>query len=303
MKPSAFSYRRPETLDEALSGLADLAPDAKVLAGGQSLLPLLSMRLAAPKVLIDINRLTGLDRIEAGPDGVRVGALARHSAVLAHSGVGQAQPLIPAALRMVAHPTIRNRGTTLGSIVHADPAAEMPTVLALLDGSVTAASSGGRREIAAVDFFAGPLESTLRPDELALEASFPALPELTGTAFDEISRRHGDYALCGVAAVVRLDADLRIDSVRTGSLSMAGTPLLLDLTDAVAGRTFDGDLSAAGELARELVDPEADIHASADYRRQLAAVLTERVVRQAARRAAGVDSAPVAAQPAGEEPR
>ena len=155
---------------------------------------------------------------------MRIGALARHSAVLADPAVAARQPLLAAALRQVAHPTIRNRGTSVGSIVHADPAAELPAVLSVLAGSVTAVSAGGRRTIGAAELFAGPLETTLRPDELVVEAFFPALPERCGTAFAELSRRQGDYALCGVAVLVTLDDDLRVRAARAGYLSMAATP-------------------------------------------------------------------------------
>ncbi|MGI8667190.1 MAG: FAD binding domain-containing protein [Jatrophihabitans sp.] len=288
MKPPAFEYSRPSSLGEALELLAEYRTDGKVLAGGQSLLPLLSMRLAAPARLIDINRLDELAYLRAGPDGVRVGALARHSTVLADPSGRACQPLLATALASVAHPTIRNRGTTVGSIVHADPAAEMPAVLSLLGGTLTVASTTGRREIPAGELFRGPLESALGPDELALEAFFPALAERSGTAFAEISRRHGDYAVCGVGVLVCLDEDLRIDSAVAGYLSVAPTPLVLDLTDPIRGRSFDADLSPAAAQARTLVDPEPDIHASAGYRRQLVRVLTARVLGQAARAAAGV---------------
>jgi aerobic carbon-monoxide dehydrogenase medium subunit len=286
VKPSAFDYSRPESLDEALRLLAESGPDAKVLAGGQSLLPLLSMRLIAPARLVDVNRLAELAYIRSGPDGVRVGALARHAAVLRDADARDCQPLLAEALAVVAHPSIRNRGTSVGSLVHADPSAELPAVLCLLNGSVTLASATGRRSVPAAQFFTGPLESAVRPDELAIEASFPALPAGSGSAFTEVSRRHGDYAVCGVAVVVELDEDLRITAARAGYLSVSATPLVLDLTEAVAGRAHDTDLSSAAALARAAVDPEPDIHASAQYRRQLAGVLTGRALSLAARRAA-----------------
>jgi carbon-monoxide dehydrogenase medium subunit len=286
VKPPAFEYSRPDSLDAALALLAEHGTDGKVLAGGQSLIPLLSMRLAAPARLIDINSLTELDYVRTEPDGVRVGALARHSAVLSDRAAAGSQPLLAAALRWVAHPTIRNRGTSVGSIVHADPAAELPAVLSVLAGWLTVASARGRRTVPAAELFRGPLESDLAPDELAIEAFFPALAESSGSAFAEVSRRHGDYAVCGVAGVVGLDSDLRIVSARAGYLSVAGTPQLLDLTDSIAGRGFDTDLSAAGQLARASLEPEADIHASADYRSQLVEVLTRRVLTEAARSAA-----------------
>jgi carbon-monoxide dehydrogenase medium subunit len=288
VKPPAFRYSRPGSLTEAVQLLAEHGPQAKVLAGGQSLIPLLSMRLAEPGRLIDINSIAELDYRRADSDGVRIGALARHSAVLADPAVASRQPLLTAALRHVAHPTIRNRGTSVGSIVHADPAAELPAVLSVLAGSVSTVSAGGRRTIPAAELFAGPLETTLRPDELAVEAFFPALPGHSGTAFAELSRRHGDYALCGVAVLVTLDDDLRVRSARAGYLSMAATPRVLELTGPIADRTYDADLGAAAELAASSLDPEGDIHASAEYRRQLARVLTGRALAEAARRAAGV---------------
>ncbi|MFL6161481.1 MAG: FAD binding domain-containing protein [Jatrophihabitantaceae bacterium] len=288
MKPPAFRYSRPGSVSEAVQLLAEHGSQAKVLAGGQSLIPLLSMRLAEPGRLVDINSLAELDYRHADADGVRLGALARHATVLADPAVTARQPLLPAALAWVAHPTIRNRGTCLGSIVHADPAAELPAVLSVLAGSVTAVSVTGRRTIPASELFAGPLESALRPDELAVEAFFPALPDRSGTAFAEVSRRHGDYALCGVAVLVSLDADQRIRTARAGYLSMAATPRVIELTGAIAGQPFDGDLGTAAELAADSLDPEPDIHASAEYRRQLARVLTGRTLAEAARRAAGV---------------
>ncbi|HEU5269793.1 MAG TPA: FAD binding domain-containing protein [Jatrophihabitans sp.] len=286
MKPPAFRYSRPGSLTEAVRLLAEHGPEAKVLAGGQSLIPLLSMRLAEPARLIDINALTELDYRRADSDGVRIGALARHSAVLADAAVTARQPLLAAALRHVAHPTIRNRGTSVGSIVHADPAGELPAVLSVLGGSVSAVSAAGRRTVEAGELFAGPLETTVRPDELVVEAFFPALTGHSGTAFAEVSRRHGDYALCGVATLVTLDDDLRVLSARAGYLSMAATPQVLELTEPIAGRPYDADLGPAAEFAAATLEPEGDIHASADYRRQLARVLTGRTLAGAARKAA-----------------
>ena len=272
MKPAPFAYLRPGTLADALAALAE-APDAKVLAGGQSLVPLLSMRLAAPATLVDINGLPGLADVTATDDGVRVGALARHADVLASADVRRVQPLVTMALAHVAHPTIRNRGTTVGSLVHADAAAEMPVVLRLLGGSVEVASVRGTRTIAADDLFLGPLESTLAADEIAVAASFPALAPRAGVAFDEIARRHGDYALCGVAALV--DGD----SVRVGYLSVSDVPTVVDLSGTPDDRM--------AEVALEQLDPVGDIHATADYRAQLVRVLTTRVVRSARDHAKG----------------
>jgi carbon-monoxide dehydrogenase medium subunit len=286
VKPSPFEYSRPESLDETLDLLAELGGDAKVLAGGQSLVPLLSMRLAAPHHLVDINRVRSLSYVHCGADGVRVGAVARHADLEGDPGAAAVQPLLRRALGLVAHPTIRNRGTTVGSLVHADPAAEMPAVLALLGGSVRLARHGGTRDVAAADFFVGPLESAVRPSELAVEAFFPSLPARSGVSFVEVTRRHGDYAVCGVCAMVSLDGDGRIASVRAAFVSVAPTPLLLDLTGTLRGRAFDGALDDARDAVMAGVDPEADIHASAEYRRHLAGVLTVRAVRAAALEAA-----------------
>jgi carbon-monoxide dehydrogenase medium subunit len=271
VKPAPFDYVRPGSLDDAVAALA-ADPGAKVLAGGQSLVPLLSMRLAAPSRLVDINGLPDLAGIEAGPDGVRVGALARHADVLASDDVRRVQPLVSLALADVAHATIRNRGTTVGSIVHADAAAEMPMVLRLLDGSVDVAGPDGRRTIAAGDLYVGPLESSLRHDEIAVSAYFPALPAGAGVAFEEIARRHGDYALCGVAALV--DGD----HVSAGYLSVCEVPTVVDLTGVAEAEL--------GDAALEHLDPGDDIHATADYRAQLVRVLTARVVAAARRMAA-----------------
>lgn len=266
MKPAPVAYRRPSSLAEAVATLAG-EPGSKVLAGGQSLVPLLSMRLAAPTLLVDINGVPGLDAIEVDDDGVRIGALARHAAVLASDDVRRVQPLVTLALAHVAHATIRNRGTTVGSIVHADAAAEMPLVLRLLGGSVDVEGPGGRRTVPADELFVGPLESSVGHDEIAVSAFFPALPGGAGVAFEEIARRHGDYALVGVAGLVEGT------SVRVGYLSVADVPTVVDLTGVA-----DDEL---GEAALAHLDPVDDIHASAAYRAQLVRVLTARVVRSA----------------------
>ena len=271
MKPAPFDFVRPTSLDDALSALA-ADPGAKVLAGGQSLVPLLSMRLAAPSALVDINGLPGLDHVSVDEAGVRVGALARHADVLAHQGARASQPLLAMALSHVAHPTIRNRGTTVGSIVHADAAAEMPMVLRLLEGSVEVASVRGRRTVDAADLFVGPLESTLAHDEIAVEAFFPALATGAGVAFEEIARRHGDYALVGVAAHVRLEGD-EVTAARLGFVSVSDMPTVVDIGDA---------LDDPAERALAELDPAADIHATADYRAHLVRVLVPRVLARAA---------------------
>lgn len=281
MKPAPFKYARPQSLAEALSVRA-AEPEAKVLAGGQSLIPLMSMRLSTVPMLIDINGLAELSHITVDGTGVRFGAIVRHSELLAHEEAGRVQPLIAAALAHVAHATIRNRGTTVGSIVHADASGEMPMILGLTDGSLTVASTRGRREIPAADLFAGPMETSLEGDEIAVEAFMPALAPRSGIAYDEVSRRHGDYALCGVGAVVTHDEQGRIERVRAGYVAVSETPEVLDLTACFPdGELDDRALAAAGEHAVARLDPETDIHGTADYRAQLARTLTARVLRAA----------------------
>lgn len=283
MKPAPVGYTRPQSVADAIQALADLGPESKVLAGGQSLVPLMSLRLARPEHLVDINRLAELSYINVGAGDVAVGALTRHAALLGSAEAAAAQPLLAQALSCVAHPAIRNRGTTVGSLTHADPAGEMPAVLALLGGSVRVASGSGERVIQANDFFLGPLESALEPDELALEARFPVLARGSGTGFAEISRRRGDYAICGVAVLASVTGQRAIGSARAAYLSVGPVPKVVDLTEAVRGEPADPDASypAVRELAVSQVRPDSDIHASADYRRQLAGVLTERALREA----------------------
>jgi carbon-monoxide dehydrogenase medium subunit len=290
VKPAPFRYADPGTLDEALDVLS--GQGAKVLAGGQSLLPLLSMRLAAPATLVDINRVPGLDTVEVTGDGVTVGALVRHNALLGGHpqamAAARVQPLLARATANVAHPAIRNRGTTVGSIAHADPSGEMTSVLALTDGYVSVATPGGARTVGWRDLFVGPLETSLSGAAVVTSAFFPALPPRSGTAFAEVARRKGDYAVCGAGVVVTLDEDRRVTAVRASYVSVGPTPEVHDLTEAVAGKPVDSaDWAAAAALARTLVDPDTDIHASADYRRLLVGVLTERTLAAAAAEAVG----------------
>jgi carbon-monoxide dehydrogenase medium subunit len=286
VKPAPFRYADPGTLEDALAELS--IEGAKVLAGGQSLLPLLSMRLATPATLVDINKVPGLDTIEATGDGVTVGALVRHNQLLKDDAAARVQPLLARATANVAHPAIRNRGTTVGSIAHADPSGEMTSVLALTDGSVTVATPSGLQTVEWRDFFVGPLETSLSGAAIVTSAFFPSLPPRSGTAFAEVARRKGDYAVCGAGVVVTLSPDGVVERVRASYVSVGLTPEVHDLTDAVAGSPVEkADWAAAGELARTLVDPDTDIHASADYRRLLVGVLTERTLASAAAEALG----------------
>jgi carbon-monoxide dehydrogenase medium subunit len=284
VKPAPFDYHRAVSLDDAVEALAET--DGKVLAGGQSLVPLLSMRLAAPAALVDLNPVPGLDVIEVGDGGVRIGALVRHAALERDESAYAANPLLRRTLRHVAHATIRNRGTTVGSLVHADPAAEMPAVLALLGGYVEATSrERGTRRIAAGEFFVGPLESALAPDEIAVSAFFPDPAAGAGTSWVELSRRHGDYAMVGVGAVVQTDTSDpgAVVSASVALISVGLTPVVVELTDAVAGQPSAADWDDALDLVTSAIEPETDIHASAEYRAHLARVLTARALDAAAR--------------------
>jgi carbon-monoxide dehydrogenase medium subunit len=230
----------------------------------------------------------GLDAVEATGDGVRVGALVRHAALLSDDAAARVQPLLARATANVAHPAIRNRGTTVGSIAHADPSGEMTSVLALTGGSVTVANPAGVRTVGWRDLFVGPLETSVHGPAVVTSAFFPALAPRSGTAFAEVARRKGDYAVCGAGVVVTLDADRRVESARAAYISVGLVPEVYDLTEAVGGKPVDSaDWAAAGSLARTLVDPDSDLHASADYRRLLVGVLTERTLAAAAAEAAG----------------
>lgn len=278
MKPGPFVHHAPRSVEEAVAVLAEVGHDGKVLAGGQSLVPVLNMRLASPGHLVDINLVEGLDEVSVSADGVRVGALVRHAGLERHDGAFAANPLLRQALRHVAHPAIRNRGTTVGSIAHADPAGEMPSVAVLTDAVVEVVSARGHREIAAADFFTGPLETTLEHDELVEAVRFGRFAPGTRTGFTESARRHGDYALAGVAVAVEVDAGA-VRSARAAFVSVTPVPTVLDLTPVLGGLAVGAPVPAElADLVRGHVDPEDDIHATAAYRRMLAAELTRRVL-------------------------
>lgn len=285
MKPSRFTYHRPTSVSEARQTLADCGVDGKVLAGGQSLIPILNMRLAAPRHLVDINRLTELATVATSTAGVEVGALVRHAELAADDRAAHGQPLLRKALGLVAHPAIRNRGTTVGSLVHADPAAEMPAVLLLVGGSVRLVGPAGERDVPAREFFLGAMESDLQHGELAVSATFPALPPRTGCAVLEISRRKGDYALCGVAVTMTVSEDQMVTAAHAAYFAVDVVPVLVELADLVGtplDRVTDEVAQDVGRAAASGLAPKADIHATGAYRSHLAGVLTARAVTAAA---------------------
>jgi carbon-monoxide dehydrogenase medium subunit len=294
MKPPPFAYHRPATVDEAARLLAELTErgdEAKVIAGGQSLVPLLNFRLAQPDHMVDINAVAGLDQLSFGDGGVEVGATVRHARLLRDPELAAAQPLLVEATGWIAHGVIRNRGTVCGSLAHADPAAELPAVLALLEGTVEAVAwrdgTLSRRQIAASQLCWGPLTTCLEPDELVVAASFPALPAGAGWAVEELARRHGDYALAGVVLTVTTDGEGTPTGGRAAYISCAPTPVVLDLGPALGTGGSDGS-GGSDQTLHDLVagalDPTDDIHASGDYRRHLAATLTVRGVARAIER-------------------
>jgi carbon-monoxide dehydrogenase medium subunit len=286
MKPPPFEYHAVRSADEVVALLADHGDEAKVLAGGQSLVPLLALRLARPAHLIDINGIDGLATVGDG-GGLAVGALVRHRVAERSPAVRAANPLVADALRLIGHVAIRNRGTIGGSIAHADPAAELPAVLLALDGEVEATSRRGPRRVGASELFRGFLTTSLAPDELLTGVRFPTWAAGAGWSFQEFSRRSGDFAVAGVAVTVRLRGDGRIDEARIALSGVASVPVRATSAEAaLAGQTGSDEVwAAASEEAVTGLDPPSDVHGSAAYRRHLAAVLTRRALHEANERA------------------
>jgi carbon-monoxide dehydrogenase medium subunit len=287
MKPAPFVWRAPETLDEALALKAEHGEEARFLAGGQSLVPAMNFRMAQPAVLIDLNRVTGLSALTADADGtLRIGSMVRN-ACLEHDPVAQSHPMLREALIEVAHPQIRNRGTIGGNLAHADPASEMPAVMQVLDASFILLSVRGARTLSAADFFTGPLATALALDEMLTEIRIPPLPLRTGTAFLELARRRGDYAMMGVAAVITLDPDGACATARLACCSAGPTPVMTPRAAAalVGTRLWEADLAEATALLRAEIDPLGSAQASPAYQRHLAGVLAMRALRLARDRA------------------
>jgi len=289
MKPAPFEYHRPHTLDEALSLLAEHGLDAKPLAGGQSLIPAMNFRLATPSVLVDLNGLAELSYITEVTGDVRLGGMTRQRAVERSSLAASRFPLIAETMPHIAHPAIRNRGTIGGSLAHADPAAELPAVMLALNATFTLRRQAGFRDVAASDFFVGLFSTALEPGELLSEIRIPPVAARSGFAFEEVSRRHGDFALAGVAAAVQLDEAGRCARARIALFGVGDRPMLAaEASKALEGQppSAESIRAAANAAATSDIDPPGDIHASARYRRQLANVLTRRALKRAFDRAA-----------------
>jgi CO/xanthine dehydrogenase FAD-binding subunit len=286
MKPCAFDYIRVDTLDETLAILADSSLDAKILAGGQSLLPLLNMRLARPEVLIDVNRLAGLDILELHTHQksmqLEIGALVRQRALERYAFTESRTRLLHAALTHIGHPQTRNQGTVGGSLAHADPSAELPLVFTTLGGIVIAQNARGQRQIAAEEFFQGHFTTALQPDEILIKTIWQLPASRAGVAFREFRRRHGDFALVAAACVLEVDSKHTVQNVRLGLAGVADTPMLIKEAQEFVGEpwTEAQARSIVEKVARQwqLTD---DIQASASYRRQLATVSLFRVLESA----------------------
>jgi len=288
MKPAAFDYVVAESTDAAVAALAGGQGEAKIIAGGQSLVPMLNFRLLRPATLVDINRIPDLAFIENQADAITIGALTRHHRLETSPVIGEHLPVLREAMRHVAHLAIRNRGTIGGSLSHADPAAELPMLALLLDASLDIASPGGGRSVAAKDFFLGPLTVDLASDEMVTRIVIPKPPPATGWGFTEVARRSGDFALAAVAATLVL-RDGVIGEARLAVTGVDETAKRASEAEALlADQTLSPDLMDAAIAAiRDGINPPTDLHASSDYRRHLVGVLAGRALTDAWRRACG----------------
>ncbi len=288
MKPAAFDYIAPETLEAALSHKKEHGDEAKALAGGQSLIPAMNFRVAQPSLLLDLNDLAELRYIRQENGELLIGAMTTQAEVEHSPLVAKANPLLAETIPNIAHPQIRNRGTLGGSLAHADPASELPVVSLALDARFRAKSVAGERWIPAKEFFEGMFTVTLKPDELLIEVAYPAFPKNTGWSFQEIARRKGDYAMAGLAALVTLDADKNCTYARLVYLNVGDGPLdATGAADLLIGQPITSEtIQAAAEKAtKEEIMPFGSVHASPEYQSHLSHVLTKRTLQQAHQRA------------------
>ena len=278
MIPAPFDYEAPETVDEAIRMLQENGEDAKLLAGGHSLLPLMKMRLAAPTVLIDLRKVPGLHHIQQENGGWRIGAMARHAAIEDTKELG----VLARAASLIADQQVRNRGTIGGSLAHGDPASDMPAVMLALEGSVTARGTSGERTVAAADLFQDYLTTSLAHDEVVTDVSLPGL-DAYGFGYQKFTRRAEDWPMVGVCALVSRAPDGTCDDVRIGLTHMGATPLRATAAENAlrGGPLDDGAIAAAAEQAAEGTDPPGDLNATPDYKRHLARVLTRRALEEA----------------------
>src|SRR4029077_2106601 len=284
MKPAKFDYYDPRSLDEALALLGTHQGDAKVLAGGQSLMPLLNMRLARPNIVVDINRIKDLNYVGASDGGIAIGAIARQRALQTEELIAERVPILQEAAYYIAHPQIRSRGTICGSIAHADPAAELPALALALDTEMTLTSAKAARKVAAEDFFQSFFTTALEANEILTEVRFPVPPKDSAWSVLEISRRHGDSAMLGIVAGWALEPNRQIITrARLVYFGVGATPIRVKAAEeALIGQAAsEAALEAAAQNAKQGVDPSNDIHATEEYRRAVAATLTKRALRSA----------------------
>jgi carbon-monoxide dehydrogenase medium subunit len=283
MKPPNFRYWDPANVDETVRFLEQYADDTKLLAGGQSLMPVISMRLARPDYLVDINGLSELDYVRLDGDRLRIGALTRQVTLMESAEVQQHVPLISKALPFIGHTAIRYRGTIGGSIVHADPSAELPAVASALDAEITVQGPRGTRTIPAAEFFLSFFTTSMELDEMLTEVAFPIRPQTKGTAVMELARRHGDFAVAGSMVSIEANGGGRIESARVCAFGVDDVPRRIDEAESLlAGQVPTADLlTQAGDVTARSVEPESDMHATGEYRREMAGVLTRRGLEQA----------------------
>jgi aerobic carbon-monoxide dehydrogenase medium subunit len=284
MKPPKFDYYDPQSLDEALALLDRHGDDAKVLAGGQSLMPLLNMRLARPNVVVDINQIKDLNYVRASDGGIAIGAIARQRALQTEKLIGERVPILREAGYYIAHPQIRSRGTICGSIAHADPAAELPALALALDAQMTLTSAKGARTVHAEAFFQNFFTTALEANEILTEVRFPAPPKDSAWSVLEISRRHGDFAIAGIIAGLAFEPGREVIAhARLVYFGVGATPIRVTAAEEVlvGQAASEPAFEAAAQSAKQGIDPTNDIHATEEYRRALAATLTKRALRAA----------------------
>jgi CO/xanthine dehydrogenase FAD-binding subunit len=288
MKPAPFEYHAPESLEEALNSMKQYAGEAKILAGGQSLVPAMNFRVVQPSILIDLNRVSELSYVHEEGGVIRVGSMARERHLEFDSSIARRTPLLHEAVPFIAHPQIRNRGTLGGSLVHADPAAELPVLMLALNARLKAKSVSGERWIDAQDFFVGMFTTALEPDEILVEIELPFSPPRTGWSFMEVAPRAGDYALMGVAALVTLDKAGKCQQAKLVYLNAGEGPMdAKDAAKSLEGEILNDKLfdSAAALASEKEINPFGNIHTSPEFQRHLAKVLTKQALTQAVQRA------------------
>jgi len=284
LKLPDLGYIRPKTVKEAIDILVAHDGEAKLIAGGQSLMPMLAFRLLAPRILVDVSRLPGLNRIDITPDGVRLGALTTWRDIERHAGLKTAHPLLAAAIAHVAHYQIRNRGTVGGSLAHCDPASEFPALVTTCDAAVVVCGPGGERIVKAADFILGAMTTSLEPDEMITEIRFPAWPASRRWGFEEFSRRRGDFAMAAAAVFYDLDASGRMVDPHIGIIGEADRAIRLTAVEEfLAGRTIDRQtIATARTMGAQAAETSDDIHTPAQYRKALIGTMIERALAAAA---------------------